>query len=226
LLVNQIDLGAASNPWSKPIVGQTLATVTVEGYETYVYNRGSIERKQTVQFWLKPWQAIGGAAANTQQAAKYLVKQLEELASNRDMQPAYIQWNATADPAAALNAAESHDGWYVIDQFEPDYQNFIVGSLVSCRMTVTEIAPAAPRRVSMAYAGGALSTNYSGSALNLISFPSASAPVEANFNRTGGEGTIPSVLSPIASPEPVVLAAASPSSTMFQGAVHVYDTIA
>jgi hypothetical protein len=223
LIINQIDPGAASHPWAKPIVGQTLATVTIEGYETYSYNRGSIERKQTVQFWVKAWQSIGGAAANTQQAAKYLVKQLEELASNRDLQPCYIQWNATADPAALLNATELHDGWYVIDQFEPDYQNFIVGGLVSCRMTVTEIAPAPPKRVSMAYSGGALSTNYSGTALNLISLPSASVALEASFTRTGGEGSIPCILSPVASPEPFV---ASGPPTLFQGAVHVYDSIA
>ena len=223
MIINSLDLGAPSHPFSAPIVGQTVGSVIVEGYETVNWPRGSIERKQTVSFWVKAWQALGGQAAGSSGAMKYLLKQIEELASNRDMQPCYIQWNATADPAALLNASELHDGWYIIDDFEPDYSRNVVTGLVQCRMTVTEVAPAPPRRVSVAYTGAALSTNFSGTALNLISLPSSSTALEASFTRTGGEGTIPSILSPAASPEPAVL---STPPTLFQGGCHVFDSVA
>lgn len=221
MIINQLDLGG-SHPYATPVVGQDTRVIQVEGYEPTIYSHGSVDRRQSVTFWLQEWQSIGGAAAKSLAATQYLLKQVEELASNRDMQPAYIQWTATAQPGAPLNASELHDGWYYIDSFKPNYLKFIVSGIIQCSMDVTEIAPTAPRRVSMAYSGGALSSNFSGGALNLISFPTSSTPVEANFTRTGGEGTIPSVLSPVSSPEPVVLPA---PATIYQGGVHVFDTI-
>jgi hypothetical protein len=223
LIIGPLDLGAPSNPWSLPVVGQTTGTIVIEGYETAVYPRGSIVRSQAVTFYVKPWQAIGGFAANTQGAAKYLLKQLEELASNRDMQPTLIQWNATADPGASLNAIEAHDGWYVINSFEPDYANFVVSALVKCHMTVTEIAPAAPRSVALGYIGGPLTSNFSGAATNLLAVPVGSVGFESSFTRTGAEGTFSLMLSPLAQPEPIVLS--STLANIFKGGVHVYDTI-
>lgn len=206
------------------MTGQVIGNVLIEGLETAVYGRGSIVRKQMVSFRLRGWQAMGGAAAGSQQATKYLVKQAEELAGNHDIQPVFIQWNATADPGASLNAIESHDGWYLIDSFEPDYSDFIVSGIVTVRMTVTHVAPPAPRAVAISYMGGALTTNFSGPALNLVSLPVGSTAMESSFTRTGGEGVIPSVLSPVAVPEPVLLS--SSLIQIFQGGVHLYDTIA
>lgn len=223
MIINSLDMGSPSHPFAAPILGQTVGSVIVEGSETIVWPRGSIERKQTVSFWIKAWQGIGGKSANTTGAMQYLLKQVEELVSNRDVQPVYIQWTASADPAAQLNATELHDGWYIIDDFEPDYSRNVVTGLVQCRMTVTEVAAAAPRSVSLAYQGAALSTNFSGSATNLISLPVGSTALEANFNRTGAEGAIPCILSPAASPEPTVLSATL--ANIFKGGVHVYDTI-
>ena len=197
--------------------------IQVEGYEPTIYSHGSVDRRQSVIFWLQEWQSIGGATAKSLAATQYLLKQLEELASNRDMQPCYIQWTATAQSGAALNATELHDGWYYIDLFKPNYAKFIVSGIIQCSMDVTQVAPAAPRRVSMAYSGGALSSNFSGAAQNLLALPVGSTAQEANFTRTGGEGAIPCILSPVASPEPVVLSATL--SNIFKGGVHVYDTI-
>lgn len=223
MILNNLDLGAPSHPWATPIVGQNVGTVLIEGVETTVWPRGSIERKQTVSFYVKAWQAIGGQSANTSGAMKYLLKQIEELASNRDSQPVYIQWTATADPAALYNTSELHDGWYTIDEFEPDYSHNVVTGPVQCRMTVTEVAAAAPRSVALAYQGAALSSNFSGTALNLVSLPVGSTAMESSFNRTAAEGSVPCILSPVASPEPLVLS--STISNIFLGRVHVYDTI-
>ena len=222
MIINIIDLGAPSHPWTLPVAGQEIGSVFIEGSEWNVYPRGSIVRKQMVTFQAKGWQGMGGAAAGSQQATKYLIKQLEELANNHDSQPAYIQWNATADPAASLNAVEAHDGWYVIDSFEPDYSNFIISGIVACRMTVTHIAAPPPRAVAMSYTGGALTTNFSGAAVNIIALPIGATAVETTVTRVGAEGTIPS-LSPIASPEPTVLSATIANT--FKGGCHVYDTI-
>ena len=225
MIINQLDLGG-SHPYATPIVGQTIGTVLVEGSETIVWARGSIERKQTVSFWVQAWQAIGGQTANSGAALKYLLKQVEELASNRDLQPVYIQWTATAQLGAALNASEMHDGWYAIDDFEPNYSKFIVAGLVQCRMTVTQVAPAAPRRVALGYSGGALSSNYSGAARLLIAYPVAATVIDfGTYGPTlaAAEGTV-STQTPKASPSPFVLSTTL-SNGIWKGGVHVYDTI-
>jgi hypothetical protein len=223
VIVNALDLGS-SHPWSAPVVGQDTGTLLIEGLEYAIWPRGSTVRQQQVVFNLVAWQALGGASAQTRQATLYLLKQVEELASNRDLQPCYIQWNATAQPSAPLNSSELHDGWYVIDSFAPTYMKYVVAGIVECRMSVTEVAPAAPRRVSVAYQGAALSTNFSGTATNLLSLPVGSTAEEASFTRAGGEGSIPSILSPVASPEPAVLS--TTLSQIFKGGVHIFDSIA
>ncbi len=222
MIINALDLGD-SHPWRKPIVGQSIGELLIEGLETLVWPRGSLPKKQTVTFTAKNWQSIGGAAAFSLAATKYLLKQVEELASNRDQQPCYIQWDATAMPGAALNASDFHDGWYILDSFEPDYENYVVTGLVQCRMTVTEVAAAPPRRVGLAYSGGALASNFSGAAQNLLSLPVGSTALESSFTRTGAEGSIPCVLAPVVSPEPLVLS--TTIANIFKGGVHVYDTI-
>ena len=198
----------------------------VEGYETIVYPRGSIERKQTVSFAIKAWQAIGGQSAGTSGAMKYLLKQLEELASNRDMQPAYIQWTATADPAALLNASELHDGWYIIDDLEPDYARNVVTGLVQCRMTVTEVAPQPPRSVAMGYTGAALSSSFTGTSQTAIGFPlgAGNQPAPA-VTRTGGEGSVPLTVAPSATLNPLYFTPSATISSWFLGGCHVYDTL-
>ena len=224
MIINQLDLGAPSHPFAAPIVGQDLGSFLIEGLEYALWPRGSVPRHQVVSFSVKAWQAIGGQSANTSGAMKYLLKQIEEVASNRDLQPLYIQWNATADPAAIYTAVELHDGWYIINDFSPNYSRNVVTGLVECHMTVTQVAAAAPRSVALSYQGAALSSNYSGTALNLVSFPVGTTVYESSFSRSGGEGNIPCVLSPVASPEPAALS--TTLSQIFQGGVHIFDSVA
>jgi hypothetical protein len=223
VIIGSIDAGGPSHPFATPITGQDIGEVMVEGYEPSFWPRGSIARTQSVSFWVKAWQALGGQSANTSGAMKYLLKQIEELASSRDQQPVYIQWTATADGTALLNASELHDGWYIISDFEPNYARNVVTGMVQCIMTVTEIAPGAPRSVALDYKGGALTTTYSGTATNLLSLPVGSTALEASVTRTAGEGSVPTILSPVASPQPLVLSATI--ANIFKGGVHVYDTI-
>lgn len=203
MIINQLDLGGSSNPWLKPIAGQMRGEVMVEGAEDVAYPRGSVLREFDQDVWVHAWQALGGQVAGSFGAARYFLKQLEELASNPFMNPAFIQWSATADPTG-YNSPDPHDGWYTIDDFEPDYSSFIVSGYVKVHMKATWIATGPPRTHFIAYAGGPLSSNFSGTALNLISLPIGSTPLEASFTRTGAEGAIPCILSPVASPEPFV----------------------
>lgn len=223
MILSSLDLGGPSHPFATPIVGQALDSVTVEGYEPSVWSHGSVERNQSVSFAVKAWQGVGGQSAGSSGAMKYLLKQLEELASNRDQQPVYIQWTATADGTALLNASELHDGWYYISAVEPDYSRNVVTGLVQCRMTVTEVGAAAPRPVALGYTGGALASNFSGTPTNLISLPVGSTATEASFTRTSAEGSLPTILSPVSNPLPLPLSATI--ANIFKGGVHVYDTI-
>lgn len=221
--LSQLDLGSWSHPLQLPVTGQSIGTAVVEGSETVVYGRGATVEKQTVSFWIRAWQGIGGGAALSYASILYLTKQVEELSKNTLLLPCFIQWSATAEPGA-YNAVDAHDGWYLIDDFHPEYGPANVSGVIHCTMTVTKVAPPPlPRTMAAAWIGGALSSNFSGATSHLLSLPLGATPLESFFNRTSGEGAIPSLLSPVASPEPFV-----PSATLanlFKGGVHVYDTI-
>lgn len=224
MIINSLDLGG-KHPYPTPIVGQTVGLQIIEGYEQSIWPRGSVPRKQTVRFWIRAWQAIGGQSADTAGALKYLLKQIEELAGSRDQQPVYIQWTATAQPSQ-INTTDSHDGWYVIDDFEPTYQGVDFPlPMADCKMTVTHIAAAPPRRVALAHSGGALATNYAAvAAANLLELPYGSFAHEASFSRTHATGIAPlSILSPIANPESFTPPAAL--SNYFASGVRVFDTV-
>lgn len=224
MIIGPLDLGSPSHPWLNPITGQVLGSVILEGSDTITWGRAGIERVQHVAFSLKAWQSLGGQAAMTSGAARYLLKQLEELSLNPAYAPVYIQWSSTADPAAFFNAVDLHDGWYVITNFEPNYRRSVLTAIVECRMSVSEASPGGPRRVVVGYSGAARSpSNYSGAAVNLLSLPVGSQAYESAFTRTGAEGVIPCILSPFASPEPIALS--TTLANISKGGVHVYDTL-
>lgn len=226
MIVNRVDCGA-SHPVAKPVTGQQVGSQHMEGREMVIWARGSIERKQTVSFRAIAWTGYGGAAAMTSQAAKYLVKQLEELASNGSLMPVYIQWNATADPNALYNASELHDGWYIIEDLSPDYGSNIVTAIVLCSMTVTQIASKLPNRLGLSYLGGARQSNYLGVGTPLLSLPVSSTPVDTASGRFTAEGVAPAIavtaVNPASSPEWFVPGATT--ADLFKGGVHIYDTI-
>ena len=222
MIWNQLDFGG-SHPWHMPLVGQEIGDVLIEGVDHALWPRGAMIQKEAVTFKIQAWQGIGGAAATTLTAVQYLLKQAIELSKNRDCQPIFVQWTNTAQPGVALATSDLADGWWLIADFEPDYSNYAVTGIVQCKLTATFVAAAPPRSVALAYQGAALSTNFSGTALNLVSLPVGSTAMEANFTRSAAEGLVPCVLSPVASPEPMVLSTTTWQA--FTGGVHVYDSI-
>jgi len=223
MIVDGVDIGAASHPFLKPVTGQVRGEAMVEGVGQLGYPRGAVFNEIPVEFWVNAWQAIGGQVAGSYAAARIFVKQLEELANNPSYSAHFIQWTATAQ-SGGYNSVDPHDGWYEIDDFRPDYSSFIPSGWVKCTMKVTSIAPGPPRSMAMWYGGGALASNYSGAAANLIALPIGSTAQEASFTRTGAEGAIPCILSPVANAEPFVPPSIA-SGNLWKGGVHVYDTI-
>lgn len=222
MIINDVDPGGI-HPFPKPVVGQTLGSALIEGSRTIIWPRGAIVEKQTVTFYATAWQGIGGQPAGSFLALRYLLRQLEELAQNPDLQPCFIQWAATAQ-SGQYNVTTPHDGWYVIEDLEPDYENFIVGGTVKVSMTVDRVAAASPASLATWYAGGALSSTYSGAATALIGFPLGStAQAPTALSRTGAEGAIPLSASPV--PNPVPFVRPGTIAGLFQGGVRVFDTI-
>jgi hypothetical protein len=222
VIINQIDVGGF-NPFPKPMAGQEVGTQLVERASTLVWPRGAIGQRQTVQFWVKAWQSIGGNAAGSASALDLLCKQIEELANNAELQPCFIQWRATADPAAGFNQSSPADGWYVINSFEPDRESYLYGGLVKCQMTVTQVAPH-PTRYAMGSFGGNRSTNYSGTLLTggLLAAPIGSTnPLFGT--RIGAEGSYPFTYNAGFNPYPLLLPASV--ANWWAGRVRIYDTI-
>ena len=221
-IINDIDLGP-SNPWPDWQQGQVMGSALIEGTRTIVWPRGATQVRMDVTFLVTAWQAIGGQAAMTFGAARYLIRQLEELAANPDLQPVYIQWTASG-AAGAFNRADEHDGWYVIEHIQPNYRRFILGGVVETKLTVVEMAPTTPASLSTWYSGAALSSNYSATSTALIAFPVGSTqqpPTAAS--RTGGEGAIPITTSPVPNPLPFVRPGTI--AALYTGGCRVWDTI-
>jgi len=112
VIANDLDFGGA-HPFPAPQLGQTIGSALIEGSRTIVWPRGRTVEKQDVTFWATAWQGAGGQSASSYLALRYLLRQLEELAGNPDMQPVYIQWAGTGQ-SGQYNVATPHDRWYLI----------------------------------------------------------------------------------------------------------------
>lgn len=223
MIINSLDFGSPHG-YVAPATGNLLGSTPIEGYYVLTYNRAGDVDKMTVRFWAKAWQAIGASNnQNTQAALRYLLRQGEELAKNRELGPAYIQWSSSADPAATLNAPDQHDGWWLIDRFQPDYKGLPSG-LVQVTIGVQKDSDPPPAQHAIYYPGGTLSTNFAGSATPVIGFPlNSTVLVGTGISRVGGEGSCPVTISPTVNPAPVTLSAAP--GDWFKGGCHVYDTV-
>ena len=221
-IINDIDLGP-SNPWPLWQQGQVMGSALIEGTRTIVWPRGATQIRMDVTFLVTAWQAIGGQAAMTFGAARYLIRQLEELAANPDLQPVYIQWTASG-AAGAFNRADEHDGWYVIENVQPIYRRFILGGVVEVKLTVAQVAMAAPASLATWFSGAALTSNYTATAQSLIPFPVGSTvQPPTTGSRTGGEGIIPFSTSPV--PNPVPFVRPGTVAALYTGGCRVWDTI-
>src|SRR5436190_16461640 len=125
MILGDIDVGG-SHPYPAPVVGQMIGTAMITGRRSVLWTLGAggqggtnAAESQDVTFGVTAWQGIGGQAAGTFLALRYLLRQLEQLASNPDYQPVYIQWAATQQ-SGQYNVSEPRDGWYLIESLEPN----------------------------------------------------------------------------------------------------------
>jgi hypothetical protein len=223
---NDLDFGP-SHSWLKTRIGQVTGGALVSGFRTLTWAGGATAEEQSVDIYVNAWQGLGGNAANTRGSLLYLLRQLEELAGNSDLQPIYIAWTTTAAPGA-YSAADLHDGWYVVTLVEPPYgHQTVTGGVVTVPASVTLVASGAPSSLSAWYAGGALATTYVG--LNSTPFPLVGFPIGSSgqppttLSRTGAEGAIPLSYNPAANPVPFVRP--NTIAGLWTGGVRVLDTI-
>jgi hypothetical protein len=220
---NELDFGP-SHAWLSTRVGQLVGVAQIEGSRAVTWARGRTLEEQPVNLYVNPWQGLGGNAAGTRASLLYLLRQLEELAGNSDLQPVYVGWTTTAAPGA-FSAVDGHDGWYVVNLIQPPYRRYVVtGGTVTVPITVTQVAPATPSSLATWFSGAALSSTYAGAATPLVGFPLGSTvQAPTAMSRTGGEGAIPLSASPVLNPVPFV----RPGTVagLYQGGVRVYDAV-
>jgi hypothetical protein len=206
--------------------GQALSTALITGSRTIPWSEGGALEKLDVDFWIEAWQAQGGSAALSLGALRYLIRQLEELRQNPDLQPIYLQPALTAQPSPVYaSRADSRDGWYYIDALQSDPESYNGRGAVEAKMTLSRVASAAASSsLVVAYTGGALASTYSATPTPLVAFPVGSTLQPATTgSRTGGEGAIPISTSPVPNPLPFVRPGTI--AGLFTGGCRVWDTI-
>src|SRR5215469_16047400 len=113
--INNIDLGAHPT-WTTPIStragavwGAETQTAVVEGGQAIIWERSGIVRKRTETIW------ISVTPPDSTKVLR-LKRQLQELANNPNMKPAYIRW-ASGGGNIVFN---SDDGWYTLENVTPN----------------------------------------------------------------------------------------------------------
>ena len=222
MIIGAIDVGGG-HPFPMPTTGQTIGNALIEGSRTIVWPRGRIVEKQDVTFWVRAWNGLGGNS-DGYLAVRAMLAQLEELAGSPDLQPVYIQWAATAQ-SGQYNATTPHDGWYAVDNLQPDYSKFVVSGQVQVKMSASRAGAAAPSSLAAWYSGAALSSTYSATQSIVVAFPVGSTAPATSGSRAGGEGSIPIATLASAGPNPAPFVRPATIAGLYTGQVHVYDTI-
>jgi hypothetical protein len=226
-ILSSIDIGGG-HPYPAPQLGQMIGSAIVEGSRTIIWPRGRTVEKQDVRLWVTTFAGLGGQSAGSRDALRYLLRQLEELGGNPDLQQpgVFIQWLATAQ-AGMFNVTDPHDGWYVVENVQPDYAQFVSSGSCWVRMTVQYVGPLAPSGISAWYAGGALASTYSATAAALLAYPvGATGQQPTTATRAGGEGSIPiSTLPASGAIDPGPFVPPATIAGLFTGGCRVFDTI-
>lgn len=230
---NDLDFGP-SHAWLKTRVGQVVGTAHVEGKGAFVWSRGSTLEEQPVDLYVSPWQGLGGNAANTRASLMLLLRQLEELCSNSELQPIYIGWTTSAAPGA-FSVADPHDGWYTVTLAQPNYRKYVVtGGVVTVPLTVSLVAPASPASLALSWTGAQLATAYSGGLTPPAGYVFGAYPIGSTAPagtstppvRTGAEGVVPvSVTIPSSAPQPLPFVRPATVAGLYTGGCRVFDTV-
>jgi hypothetical protein len=223
-IVANLDLGG-SHAWPNPSGGQVMGSVIVEGSRTTVWPRGAIEERQEVLFGVTAWQGLGGSPANNMAALQYLLHQLRELSLNPNLQPVYVRWTSTSQPGGQLNVADLDDGWYVIENLQPDYTRSVVAGFVPVRASCARVAGATPATLALTYAGAALASTYTSLPSIVLGFPIGAVPAYAGTSRVGAEGSIPIAVPAAFTTSYVPLVRPATVAALWTGGVTMWDTI-
>lgn len=223
MILNDLDPGGA-HPFPAPQSGQVVGDVLIEGSRKIVWARGGEKEQHDITFWAQAWQGAGGQGASSYLALRYLLRQLEELAKNADMQPAHIQFAGTAQ-SGQYNVSTPHDGWYVIESLQPAYDAFVVSGLVQVKATITLVSPSLPSALRMLYEGTALSSTYSTAAINLVAFPLGATAPPTSWSRTGAEGTVPLAVISASGPNPSPFVPSATLANLWSAGVRCFDTV-
>jgi len=227
VIINDLDLGPnganlagaplQTNTWGQP--GQTIGSELVYGARTIIYPTGGQKRQRQETIYVEAPGLLGGAAPSSPGALRTLVRQLQELADNPDLNPAYVQWRA----GNGVLAADPDDGWWVIENVRPDMNTEGAG-WAAVEVTASAVSPASPSALALAIQGAPLSTSYTPGQSCVVAFPVGSSAQPGPGTRAGAEGVIPiSFLGNAPSPY-VPFARPATVAALWTGDVTCWDT--
>lgn len=210
--INDVQLGA-NQPIRKPQFAQTLGDAFIEGVGPVVFSRGASFADMPIRVFVKSPIAIAGNAALSQAANEALVRWLEELGRNGDVQPVYVRWSDSR--------ALPQDGWWYLSDVRPDY-TFSSAGAIPVDMTFRQRGQAGSP-VSTSWGGGALKSVYTAVPVNLLSLPQNASGIITGV-RTGAEGSYPYVTNP-PGPGSVGYLPSSTIDDSFKAACSAYDAL-
>lgn len=221
MIINNLDLGAHLT-WSAPLQtrkgatwGATTQDLVVEGGQSITFSKSGVIRKRTETVWV---------TVNPPDSTKVLrlVRQLQELANNPNLQPVYIQWAS----GGGNIVVDQEDGWYTLEQVEPDL-DITADGIVPVLISVSYLAPGLlSKALAVSYIGGPALIGWGGPAINWLSYPLNASGMPFQINRLGGEGYIPiSYQLPMSVSTPQVFIPSGTISDLFKDRVYVFDTI-
>jgi hypothetical protein len=233
--ISQLDLGG------RPVVivphgGMGVDTAVIAGDLEIPFAVAGTSVKVDVQFWVEAWQSLGGENALSIGALRYLIAQLEQLRTNRNMQPVFVRFFGTDQPTPMYPSRNDvNDGWYYIESLDVDRESWNLAGALQASATLTRkatttaplsILAEGPTMVELSPPQGIWLFGPSA----LLPAPvGATVPISANdatiFSRVGAEGTIPIVGDFDTAPNPAPIIASATPADLFKGGVKVFDTV-
>lgn len=220
-IINNLDLGAHPT-WQASqstrvgaVWGGDTQSEIVEGGQEIFWSRSGLVRARQETIWVT-------VSPSDPVAVLRLVRQLQELSGNPNMQPVFIQWQS----GAGNILSDPEDGWYTLESVTPNEEVAADGSL-QVDVKVSYLAPGlGSRALALTSIGGPAAIGWGGPSLHWLSYPPNSLNVPFPVNRFGGEGYIPvSYQLPPGISLPQLFGPSPTISDLFKGRVTVYDTI-
>jgi hypothetical protein len=197
------------------IWGSETQSLIVSNSQSIIFSKNGAIRKRAETIWVSvtppdPVKVLS------------LIRQLQELANNPNLQPVYIQW---ASGGGTL-IIDPEDGWYTLENVTPN-EDIAIDGIVPVQVTASYLNPGlASRALAVSYIGSPATIGWGGPAQNWLSYPLNATGVPFLVNRFGAEGYIPtSYALPMSALTPQIFAPSGTISDLFKGRVAVYDTV-